>query len=41
LEQRVAVLEKKLAELGHTPQLQPDVSPAPLEVPPLKGNEIE
>ncbi|WP_145149490.1 phasin family protein [Paenibacillus xylanexedens] len=42
LEQRVAVMEKKLAELGHSPQLQPDESPAPLEVPPpLKGNEIE
>ncbi|PZT53526.1 phasin family protein [Paenibacillus silvae] len=44
LEQRVAVLEKKLAELGHsqTPQLQGNEAPAPSEdSPPLKGNEIE
>jgi polyhydroxyalkanoate synthesis regulator phasin len=42
LEQRVAVLEKKLAEMHQTPQLQLDESPAPSEdSPPLKGNEIE
>ncbi|MGQ8875491.1 phasin family protein [Paenibacillus sp. TSA_86.1] len=43
LEQRVAVLEKKLAELNQTPQLQLDESPAPVveDAPPLKGNEIE
>lgn len=41
LEQRVALLEKKLAELNQSPHLQTDSSPAPLEVPPLKGNEIE
>jgi len=43
LEQRVAVLEKKLAVLNQTPQLQLDESPAPVveDSPPLKGNEIE
>ena len=41
LEQRVAVLETKLAELGHSPQAAPEAAPAPLEVPPLKGNENE
>lgn len=43
LEQRVAVLEKKLAELHQTPQLQVDETPAPVveNSPPLKGNEIE
>ncbi|WP_434749064.1 phasin family protein [Paenibacillus amylolyticus] len=43
LEQRVAVLEKKLAELKQTPQLQLDESPAPVveDSPPLQGNEIE
>lgn len=41
LEQRVAVLEAKLAELGHSPQAETDATPAPIEVPPLKGNENE
>ena len=42
LEQRITVLEQKLAELRQTPQLHPDESPAPSEdSPPLKGNEIE
>ncbi|PYE50778.1 phasin family protein [Paenibacillus barcinonensis] len=44
LEQRVAVLEKQLAELGQSqaPQPQADETQAASEdSPPLKGNEIE
>lgn len=41
LEQRIEALEAQLAELGRSPLTEPVAAPAPLEVPPLKGNENE